>query len=68
MLTQPSGLGQNKLYLCVCMSVFVCYPSGFERPKRLLLERHHCIFSGESGYKVWTDMEVAEGLLGGGKV
>lgn len=54
--------------MCVCVYVRVCYPSGFERPKRLLLERHHCIFSGERGHKVWTDMEVAEGLLGGGKV
>lgn len=44
--------------------MFVCRPSGFERPKRLLSERHHCIFSGERGHKVWTDMEVeGEGRL-----
>lgn len=48
---------------CVCARVFVCPPSGFERPKRLRSERHHCIFSGERGHKVWTDME-AEGGAG----
>lgn len=44
---------------CACEPVFVCHPSGFEGPKRLLPERHHCIFSGERGHEVWTDMEVA---------
>lgn len=34
-------------------------PVGFVGPKRLLPERHHCIFSGERGHEVWTDMEVA---------
>lgn len=40
------------------MSVFACHRGGFERPKRLLSERLHCIFSGERGHKVWTDTEV----------
>ena len=63
MLNQPSGLGQNKLnlHVSVFVSVFVCHPNGFERPKRLLSERHHCIFSRERGHTVWTDIQV-EGM------
>lgn len=52
-----------------CVRV-VCHPSVFERPKKLLSERHHCIFSGERGHKVWTDMGGwgVYAVLGRGKV